>query len=269
MATVQDILNILSNIAAESLAEPWDNVGLLIGSSHAPVTSILLGLDPTRELLDQASQLNAEVIITHHPIIFHPLKTLRTNQPPGSLIKAAVQKNIHIIGCHTNFDATGGGVSDVLAEALDIVNVQPLVPSTSCESSCGLGRAGNLARPVTPEEFISNIRVALTPPWLLEAGPRPEQVSRVAVCGGSCSDFAQAALDCGADVFVTAEIKHAAARWAEEAELWLIDAGHFATENPAMEALQQMLKHHLQERDLEVHVHLASQQPPLKIITTF
>ena len=268
VATVQDILNILTNIAADSLAESWDNVGLLLGSPLASVSSILIGLDPTSELLAQASRLNAEVIITHHPLIFHPLKALRTDQPAGKLISAAVQKNIHIIGCHTNLDSTVGGVSDVLAKALGVSNPQPLVPSQNCESACGLGRTGNLPTPMTADAFIANLKSALHPPWLLEAGSRPKHISRVAVCGGSCSDFAQTAFDDGADVFVTAEIKHSTARWAEEAGMWLIDAGHFATENPAMEALQQMLVKQIQKSKLRVQVHLASQEPPLKMITT-
>jgi len=266
VTTVQDILNILTDIAADSLAEPWDNVGLLIGSPHEPVTSILLALDPTSELLTQAAQHKSELIITHHPIIFHPLKAVRQDQPSGSLVSQAILQHVHIIGCHTNFDATAGGVSDVLARALGVNSARPLVPAKSCESSCGLGRIGELTTPLTPADFISTLTRSLQPPWLLEAGPRPEKISRIAVCGGSCSDFAETALLQQADVFISAEIKHATARWAEEVGLWIIDAGHFATEAPAMAALQQMLTTRLQEEAMDINVHLAPQEPPLKLV---
>ncbi len=267
VATVQDLLNILQDIAADNLAEAWDNVGLLIGSPDNRVTSILLGLDPTTDLLTQAGKCSAELIITHHPAIFHPLKSLRTDQPTGSFIYAALQKNINVIGCHTNLDATSGGVSDVLARLLGVIHAEPLVPATDAETGCGLGRIGNLEQPVDADEFVAAISTALSPPWLLEAGPRPDLISRVAVCGGSCADFAETALRAGADVFITAEIKHAVARWAEEAGLWLIDGGHFATENPAIAALQSLLTERIKQTNLMVQVNTAHQEPPLKLIT--
>ena len=267
MATVQDLLNILNDIAADDLAETWDNVGLLIGSPHHRITSVLLALDPTIELIGQAQNYGAELVITHHPAIFHPLKSLRTDQPVGTFIRSALQAGISVIGCHTNLDSTRGGVSDVLAQTLGLVNTEPLVAGKNCDDACGLGRVGNLEKAVNPDDFIARIYNALSPPWLLEAGPRPELVSRVAVCGGSCSDFSETALQAGADVFLTAEVKHAAARWAEEAGLWLIDGGHFATENPAMPALQMLLADRLQRRDMAVKIHSAHQYPPLKLIT--
>lgn len=266
VTTVQDILNILTHIAADDLAETWDNVGLLIGAPRNPVTSVLLGLDPTVELIHQAEDLGAELIITHHPAIFHPLKALRTDQPTGRFINAALQANINFIGCHTNLDAAVGGVSDVLATAVGVTNAKPLLPAGN-SNCCGLGRIGDLAAPVDADTFIDDIHKALAPPWLLEAGPRPKTVSRVAVCGGSCSDFAENALAGGADVFITAEVKHAAARWAEEAGLWLIDGGHFATENIAVPALRQLLVQQL-HADMNIQVHTARQEAPLTLIST-
>ena len=268
MATVQDILNILHDIAADDLAEAWDNVGLLIGNPQSRVTSILLALDPTVDLLSQARNLDVELMITHHPAIFHPLKALRTDQPVGNFISSALQANINVISCHTNLDSTAGGVSDVLAQIFGLVHTEPLVSAKNSGTDCGLGRIGNLQTPANADTFIAAIHKALSPPWLLEAGPRPDMVSRVAVCGGSCSDSAETARLAGADVFITAEIKHAVARWAEDAGFWLIDGGHFATENPAMPALQSLLAGRLKQTDITVQIHTAHQNPPLKLITT-
>lgn len=266
MTTVQNILNILTHIADDELAETWDNVGLLIGAPANRVSSILLGLDPTVDLIDQARELGAELLITHHPAIFHPLKALRTDQPVGRFISTALQEKISVIGCHTNLDAAVGGVSDVLAKAVGVVDAEPLLPAHG-SNCCGLGRIGSLLKPVPADTFIADINKALAPPWLLEAGPRPDRISRVAVCGGSCSDFAETAFAQGADVFITAEVKHAAARWAEEAGLWLIDGGHFATENIAVPALQQLLIRQLHS-DMNIQVYTAAQTAPLTLITT-
>ncbi len=233
-ATVQDILNIIETLAPASLAEPWDNVGLMIGSSADPVTSILLGLDPTTALLDEAGSLNADLAITHHPVIFHPLKSVRLEQPDGRFIRQALIRKINVISCHTNLDSTVNGVSDTLARQLGLGDVAALVAGGKTDEICGLGRIGDYAAPVSAAEFVRRLKEICRPPWLLTAGPRPEKISRVAVCGGSCSEYAEIALQSGAQVFVTAEVKHSVARWAEQAGLWIIDAGHYATESPAM-----------------------------------
>ena len=266
MTTVQDIVDILQDIAAAELAQPWDNVGLLIGSPANRLGSILLALDPTSELVAQAQSLGAKLIITHHPAIFHPLKTLRTDTPTGDFINAALQAGISVIGCHTNLDATIGGVNDVLAEALQLTDVSPLLPAENMDNGSGLGRVGDLVQPLSCDDFLRRLEKAIKPPWLLEAGPRPEVIRRVAVAGGSCSDFSANALSAGADVYVTSEVKHDIARWVEEARLWLIDAGHFATENPAMPALGQLLTERLQQQDMDVAIHIGKQEAPLKLV---
>lgn len=264
---VQNILDILQGIAPLDLAQSWDNVGLLVGSPAGRVTSILLALDPTTALIAEAEQCNAELVITHHPAIFHPLKSLRSDRPSEKFLHAAVQTGIHVIGCHTNLDAAYGGVNDVLAQLLNLQETVPLLPDGGeCSGKkTGLGRIGILTEPVSSESFLEQLSAVLSPPWLLEAGSRPEKVRKIAVCGGSCSDVSATALAAGADVFITAEIKHDVARWAEEAGFWLIDGGHFATEYPAMEGLRQLLVERLKAFGMAVHVQCARQEPPLRL----
>ncbi|WPD23945.1 MAG: Nif3-like dinuclear metal center hexameric protein [Candidatus Electrothrix scaldis] len=267
VVNVQNILNILQRIAPLDLAQSWDNVGLLIGSPDNRVSSILLALDPTSALIAKAEQCNAELIITHHPAIFHPLKRLRSDSPAEKFLHAAVRAGINVIGCHTNLDAAYGGVNDVLAERLHLQETAPLLPDGGecCGKKTGLGRVGRLSEPISAGAFLKQVDLALSPPWLLEAGPRPETVSCVGVCGGSCSDIAATALAAGADVFITSEIKHDVARWAEEAGFWLIDGGHFATEYPAMKGLQQLLVEGLEASGMDVLVQCAPQEPPLRL----
>ncbi len=264
---VQDILDILEQIAPSSLAESWDNTGLLVGDPDAPVQSLLIALDPVASLLHEATSSRANVIITHHPAIFHPLHSLRTDRPVGSFIAQALQKNIHVIGCHTNLDATIGGVSDVLATGMQLRDTTPLVVEKNHASmGCGLGRIGNCVQAMQPERCIELLQQTCHPPWLLEAGPRPAQVRRIAVCGGSCSEFAETAMEAGADLFITAEVKHSIARWAEEAGFWIIDGGHFATEHLIVEPFRQRLQQELRQRNRKTKVYAARQQPPLTLI---
>ncbi len=264
---VQDILDILELIAPTSLAESWDNTGLLIGEPNAPVHALLIALDPVLSLFHEAAACGANVIITHHPALFHPLHCLRTDQPLGSFIARALRENIHVIGCHTNLDSTIGGVSDVLAGSLQLQDITPLVvDKTAASTGCGLGRIGNCADPMPPGRCIELFREACDPPWLLEAGSRPAKVNRIAVCGGSCSEFAQTAMDAGADLFITAEVKHSIARWAEEAGFWIIDGGHFATEHLIVNPFRQRLQQELARQNMKTNVYAVRQQPPLTLV---
>jgi dinuclear metal center YbgI/SA1388 family protein len=254
--TVQDILNIIEKIAPASLAESWDNVGLMIGNHSDRVQSILLGLDPTLPLLDEAVSLGSNLLITHHPAIFHPLRSVTLDHPDGRFLSSALSRKMNVISCHTNLDAAHGGVSDCLAGRLGLTDIQPLSCEDSHDTRTGLGRTGNFSEPVSPDDFIRRLKKACDPPWILTAGPQPEKIDRAAVCGGSCSELAESAMQAGAQVFVTAEVKHSVARWAEEAGMWVIDAGHFATENPAMSRLAHSLSRQADQQfpGLEIRV---------------
>ncbi|MCL2789603.1 MAG: Nif3-like dinuclear metal center hexameric protein [Desulfobulbus sp.] len=266
MPTVQDFLTILQQIVPASVAEEWDNVGLLIGDPRQQVRRVLLALDPTAALIDQAAAGQFDLIITHHPVIFRPLKAVRTDTPTGRFIATAAQSRISVIACHTNLDSIQNGVSDHLAQSLGLADVRPLAPSRSgCDPMCGLGRIGAFPEPVDASTFLDRLRQVCAPPWILEAGIRPKRVTTVAVCGGSCSDLAEMAHNQGADVFVTAEVKHAVARWAVDAGLWLLDAGHFATEQPAMFVFCDMLRQHIAAHSWDIAIDVAAQQSPLNL----
>ncbi len=265
----QDLLDIIDEIAPFDLAESWDNVGLLAGSPAVPVHAILIGLDPGRDLLDHALALGANVIITHHPLIFHPLKAVRTDRPDGDFLSAALHRSIQVIGCHTNLDAAPGGINDSLIGLFDPEGARPLVPAAGERGrDCGLGRIGRLRAVRSPEECIDILLRGLRPPWLLEAGVRPERVSTVAVCGGSGSEFARMARDQGADLYLTAEVKHDVACWARDAGFWIIDGGHYATEQVGLEPFCARLADRLRKEAPEITIDTAASGPPLGIIGT-
>lgn len=260
---IKDLLSILDEIAAFSLAEQWDNVGLMLGEPKRSVKGILVALDPTEEILTEALEIGADCIITHHPLLFHPLKAIYTDQPLGRFLRQALEHEISVIGCHTNLDQAAGGVNAVLAESLGLLDARPLVPAEKNKTSdagTGFGRIGRLADPLSPEAFIGYLCDFLKLPVLRVAGQLPEEISVVAVCGGSGTDLAATAYANGAQVYVTGEVKHSTARWAEGAGFCIVDAGHFATENPVVESLAETLRDLFEARDINIPVTPSARQ---------
>lgn len=239
---VKDIVNSLNLDAPFSLAEPWDNVGLLIGNPDQEVTSILIGLDPTNSLIDEALVLGANTVITHHPVIFQPLPSINTASPGGRLLEKALAHKISIIGCHTNLDSAVDGVSDILGALLGLTGLSPLLPADERNNvGAGLGRIGSFNTPVAATIFMKKILEVLNLRSIQVAGNIPEAVTTVAVCGGSGSDLATEAFARGADVYLSSEIKHSTAIWAVENSFCIIDGTHFATEQPSVSLLAKKL----------------------------
>ncbi len=255
--SIRELLQVLDSFAPVALAEKWDNVGLLVGSPDNSVGSILIGLDPTTSLVDEAIAISADTIITHHPVIFKPLSAIDTSDPAGRLLQKALRHDINIIGAHTNLDSAVDGVNDVLGDALGLANRVPLVPAEDGEESAtGLGRIGSYASPISRKEFLKRLFALLDVQSLNIAGKLPEKISTVAVCGGSGSDFAPLAHTRGADVYLSAEIKHSTAIWAREAGFVVIDGGHYATEKPATFYLARKLKEIAAEKTWQLKIQL-------------
>lgn len=262
--TIKDLLEILEGIAPVGLAEQWDNVGLMIGKPDQEITGLLLALDPTEEVLAEAKELGANAILTHHPLIFHPLKAIYTDQPLGRFLQQALVGEIAVIGCHTNLDQAPTGVNAVLAASLDMIECRPLVPAAESGGDTlqdvGFGRLGKLAEPLSREVFITKLSEALDLNVLRVAGQVPEEISTIAVCGGSGSELAETAFAQGAQVYVTGEVKHSTARWAEAAGFCIVDGGHFATENPVVESLAGNLREIFSQRGLNIAVQTSATQ---------
>ena len=251
--TIRDISKCLDTIAPTTIAEPWDNVGLLIGSPERTVRSILVGLDPTINLLDEAIEAGADTVITHHPAIFKPLPTINTAEPTGRFLEKALIHSINVFACHTNFDSTAPGVNDILLNLLGLECVGPLVPDSSQPvDGVGTGRIGRYNTSISRTDFIKNLFEILNLPSVQVAGTIPKTISTVAICGGSGSEFAATAQQSGADLYITAEVKHNVARWAEEAGFCIIDGTHFATEKPAIQLLTQNLMHYAEEHNWNI-----------------
>ena len=239
MTTIADILNFVESIAPPYMAESWDNCGLLCGRKSREVKKVLVALDPFRNVIEEAIDLNADLILTHHPLIFGaPLTAVNEDSETGRCLLTLIEHNIAAINAHTNLDLAPGGVNEVLAAALGLRNIQIINPTG--EPAYGLLRMGDIQEQPL-EQFLAAVKENLRCEGLrYVSGGRP--VRKVAVGGGSCAGEMQDALAAGCDTFVTADVKYNQFRTAFELGLNLIDAGHFYTENPVCAALAEKLR---------------------------
>ena len=232
MATVKDILNFLETLAPASSKMEWDNVGLLCGSKNAEVTKILVALDPFEGVCQEAASIGAELIVTHHPLIFQPARSVTDETSIGRSIMLLCSRGISAVNAHTNLDVAPGGVNDVLAAKLGLTNIVTLED--------GLLRMGTVEEQSLPG-FLASVKETLGCEGLrYVSGGKP--VCRVAVGGGSCADCMAEALRAGCDTFVTADVKYNQFWDAHDLGLNLIDAGHFYTENPVVPVLAEKLQ---------------------------
>ena len=243
MTTVADILNYIESIAPPYMAESWDNVGLLCGRKAREVKKILVALDPFATVIDEAIEIGADLIVTHHPLIFgEDIKAVNENTETGRCLLTLMENGIAAINAHTNLDMAPGGVNDVLAQKLALVNIRVATPSgTDAEGrQWGLIRMGEV--PEQPlDAFLNRVKTLLGCEGLRYVnGGKP--VKNVCVGGGSCAGFVHEAAALGCDTFVTADVKYNQFRTAHELGLNLIDAGHFHTENPVMPVVADKLR---------------------------
>ena len=241
MATVADILLYIESISPPYMAESWDNVGLLCGHTEKEVKKILVALDPFRNVIGEAIELGADLIVTHHPLILgDSLKSVNGDTETGRCLLTLIEHGIAAINAHTNLDLAPGGINDILAQTLALQNIEVVNPAgTDSEGRpYGLLRAGTVAEQPL-ERFLATVKEKLGCQAIRYAGSVP--VRKVCVGGGSCGGAYAEAFAQGCDTLVTADVKYSQFRSAYELGMNLIDAGHFHTENPTMPVLARKL----------------------------
>ncbi|MBR0256592.1 MAG: Nif3-like dinuclear metal center hexameric protein [Synergistaceae bacterium] len=197
---VRELVQHIDSFAPFELCEEWDNSGLLVGDNDSDVTRIGVCLDAVTCAVTEAHKRGCNVLVTHHPLIFRPLKRITASTEQGRTILEAARLNVSVIAAHTNWDKAYGGVNDTLAALLGL---------NDCESLGDFGLCGILGESMRTEDFAHHVRES----WGLSrldvyASAMPERVSRVALCGGAGSEFWTAAKSMGADVYITADMKY-------------------------------------------------------------
>lgn len=231
MMTVQDIYQIIDRMAPFDTQEDFDNAGLLVGDPAMQVRGIHVALDVTERVLDEAEAVGANLIVTHHPIMFSPVKRLVATDYETRLIFRMVRADMALIAAHTNFDRAPGGMNDALAARCGLSEV----------TGEGFIRIGSLPHPMTGRELTAHIAASLDT-VVRPMGDAEKVYRRLALCSGGGSDFWPEGLALGADAFLTGEMKHHHALALADAGMLGLEAGHFATELPGVFALANALQ---------------------------
>jgi dinuclear metal center YbgI/SA1388 family protein len=231
--TLADVVRVLDDLYPPSTAQSWDQVGLVAGDLGQPVRRIHFAVDPTLAVIEEARALGADLVVTHHPLLLRGIHSVATAGAKGASITALVLHDIALYVAHTNADVASPGVNDALAQACGLRDVEPL----ALVEGQPLGRVGRLAAPMSLAEFTQSLYAALPPSagGLRVAGPADARVERVAVMGGAGDDMFDHVRASGADVYVTADLRHHPVLEAREESRggppYLVDAGHWATES--------------------------------------
>lgn len=241
--TVGDVYQILDRIAPFDTQADFDNSGLLIGSPSREVTGILFALDVTEAVAEEAVSLGANLIVTHHPVLFSPVQRITEDHPEGRLIAALIRNRLSLIAAHTNLDQAPGGINDTLAALCGLTD-------TAGE---GYVRYGRLPEACTARELADRLAGILDCTVRL-MGPEEAVVHRLAVSSGAGSSEWEAAADAGCDAFLSGEIRHHHALSMAACGMVSLECGHFATEAPGIRALALALQNALDEIEWRMRI---------------
>ncbi len=242
MTTVQQFCQFLEAFAPRRLAEDWDNVGLLIGDRKRSAEKVMTCLTVTPESAEEAIEQKAQLIVTHHPVPFRPLKRITADSVTGSILLRLMEHKIAVYSPHTSFDSASNGINQRLAEGLGIAEPKPLQPFEADPDELGAGRYGKLENPLPLSEFVARAKALLTLEGMHIVGDASQTVLRVAVACGSAGQFLQPALRLGCDCLVTGETNFHTCLEAKANGAALVLPGHYASERFALEVLADLLQ---------------------------
>ncbi len=247
---VRQIYELLDAVAPFETQEPYDNSGLLVGSPEQEVSGILFALDVTQAVISEALSLGANLIVTHHPLMFEAVRRMTDESFEGRLIQRMIREGLSLIACHTCLDKASGGINDALAERCALLDVQ----------GEGFVRVGDLPQPMTAGELKEYLAVALNTDVRL-MGDASLQISRLGLCSGAGGSEWIAARELGAEAFLSGEIKHHHALAMAEAGLPCFECGHFATEQPGIFALADALQNALDQVEYNLSIYKSQTGP--------
>ena len=234
---VRDIINVIEEFAPSSIQEGWDNSGLCIGSPDDEVTSILLALDCTPELIDEAVECGADMIVTHHPLIFSGLKKISSDDLVGRAVIKAIKNGISIYAAHTNADKVLSGVSGAMGRRLGLENVSILADEGD---GTGLGVVGTLPQPLTSRQALELVKERFGLKVVKSSKPVEGPVTKVAMCGGSGASLIKAAQKAGAQLYISGDISYH--NFFTQNDFMIMDIGHYESEIDIVEILFSLIK---------------------------
>lgn len=244
------IINFLEEKYPKDNAEEWDNVGLLVGDNNKDIKKIQISIDATEKAIDYAVKNEIDMIITHHPLIFKPLKSIVMSELPGRKVIKLIKSGINLYSIHTNLDSSKSGLNDYILELLEIKEYK-IIDINENDEMAGIGRIYSLDNKITISEYadfikekmkIKNVRII--------SSDIETNIKKIALINGSGMSYWRKVKSLGAELFITGDINYHDALDAKEAGLNLIDIGHFESEN----YFSELLKEKLREMGLEISI---------------
>jgi dinuclear metal center YbgI/SA1388 family protein len=241
---VEEVLDYINELAPWKYAEEWDNVGLMLGSRTNQVKKLMLCMDVTSQVIDEAMDQEANLIVSHHPFLFSKLNTVDLDTMKGQQISTLIKNDINVISAHTNLDVAVGGVNDTLAEAVGLTNcgiLKSYIPE-GFDVNMGMGKVGELPARLCFEEFICIVKKNLDIVSLRLIGVQPKTIKKVAVFCGSFDVDLDIIKRHEVDVLITGDMKYHTALDAREMGLCILDVGHYASEHLILNKFKKLLE---------------------------
>ena len=256
---LREIINSIESVAPRSAQEQWDNSGMQVGDTGRDIRSVLLTTDVTTDVVNEAIMLGCDLIVSHHPLLFHGLKQVCGQTPQARIVETAIKHDIAIYSAHTSLDSVIGGINTRLADKLGVTGYRLLVTGDQTTSNdlklgvtgyrllvtgesteTGLGVIGRLEKPMDYSDFIGFIRDTLDCTYVRFTRPAKTQIQTVALCGGSGAEFIGEAIRQGADVYITADCKYHEFMDADGV-IGLIDIDHWISERHARDIFRDII----------------------------
>ena len=237
--TARQIADAIEELAPLHYQEAYDNAGFCVGDPQTEVTAAILCVDVTEAVLAEARETGANLIVSHHPVIFKGLKHLTGQTRVERIVAQAVKHDLILYAAHTNIDSVRGGVSEAMSDKLRLQNPVVLAPRDA-DASAGFGLAGDLSQPLAPDDFLKSLKAAFGTPAVRYSCPPEGPVARVAVCGGSGAFLIQAAIAAGAQAFVSADFRYHDF-FDADSRLMIVDVGHYESEQEVVHILYRCL----------------------------
>ncbi len=253
-STVADIIKIMENIAPFNLAEEWDNVGLQVGQMDWSVRHIWISLDPVPKVVEAACSKDVDLLITHHPLIFQPIKSIDFSSPIGNIVRMASQHKLAVFAAHTNLDNAKDGINDILAHRIGLKNLKILKRISESDEKQGIGRIGELDQETKLGSFALKIKEKLGLKSIKIAGKPELLVNKASVCAGSGSSLIKNFFLSDSQVFISGDLRYHDARTTADKNLGLIDIGHFASEHLIVDVLAEKLQKMIKDNGLKIKV---------------
>jgi len=239
---INDILSIIEKLLPKSTAIDGDRIGLQVQSGRSEISHILVTMELSDEVIDEAIDLSAACIISFHPLIYRPLTEIVEIERVGRLVTKIIKNEIAFISVHTTFDAHSEGTSKIIADLLGLCVVSFLVPTPNCANS-GIGVICEARQPMNEQELVKLVSEKLFAPVKYTSGKKTENITKIGIVGGSGTSFLKDALDANLDAFITADVTYHTFH-SVKGKLLLIDPGHYEMEQFVSLGIAQLIKNH-------------------------